>query len=138
MDVWAGSTRRLQKSMSVQTDFRQLVEDLIRKLLVEEVELFLVQAWMIWTQRNVVTNGGTLQDPSQLVKRASIFLDDFGASQEQLSVSNPVVREARWVPPPGNCFKLNFDAAIFQNLQASGFGAIIRNANGEVMASISA
>lgn len=68
VDVWAGSTRRLQKIMSVQTDFRQLVEDLIRKLLVEEVELFLVQAWMIWTQRNVVTNGGTLQDPSQLVK----------------------------------------------------------------------
>lgn len=129
VDVWAGSTRRLQKSMSVQTDFRQLVEDMIRKLLVEEVELFLVQAWMIWTQRNVVTNGGTLQDPSQLVKRASIFLDDFRASQEQLAVSNPVVREARWVPPPGNCFKLNFDAAIFQDLQASGFGAIIRNAN---------
>ena len=61
MDVWAGNSRRLQKSVSVQTDFRQLVEDMIRKLPVEEVEL-----------------------------------------------------------------------------QASGFGAIIRNGSGEVMASISA
>ena len=71
-----------KKVLSVQTDFRQLVEDMIRKLPVEEVELFLVQAWMIWTQRNVATNGGTLQDPSQLVKRASVFVDEFRASQE--------------------------------------------------------
>ena len=71
-----------KKVLSVQTDFRQLVEDMIRKLPVEEVELFLVQAWMIWTQRNVATNGGTVQDPSQLVKRASVFLDEFRASQE--------------------------------------------------------
>ena len=138
MDLWAGSSRRLQKSVNVQTDFRQLVEDMIRKLSVEELELFLVQAWMIWTQRNVATNGGTLQDPSQLVKRASVFWDEFRASQEQLAVPNPIERESRWVPPPGNCFKLNFDATIFQDLQASGFGAIIRNGSGDVMASISA
>ena len=78
-----------------------------------------------------------MQDPSQLVKRASIFLAEFRASKEQLVVPNSIVREPRWVPPPGNCFKLNFDAAIFQELQASGFGAIIRNGSGEVMASIS-
>ena len=123
--------------MNVQTDFRQLVEDMIRKLPVEEIELFLVQAWMIWTQRNVATNEGTLQDPSQLVKRASIFSDEFKAFQEQLVVPNPVERGSRWVPPPVNCFKLNFDAAIFEDLQASGFGAIIRNGSGDVMASIS-
>ena len=29
MDVWVGSLRQLQKSVSVQTDFRQLVEDMI-------------------------------------------------------------------------------------------------------------
>ena len=54
------------------------------------------------------------------------------------AVPNPIERGPRWVPPPGNCFKLNFDAVIFQELQASRFGAIIRNGSGEVMASISA
>ena len=72
------------------------------------------------------------------MKQAFVFLDEFRASQEQLAIPNLIERGPRWVPPPGNCFKLNFDAAIFQELQASGFGAIIRNANGEVMASISA
>ena len=55
-----------------------------------------------------------------------------------MTVQNPVERGPRWVPPPGNCFKQNFDAAIFQELQASEFGAIIRKDSGEVMASISA
>ncbi|KAL0015514.1 hypothetical protein SO802_002583 [Lithocarpus litseifolius] len=31
--------------------------------------------------------------------------------------------------PPLAEYKLNFDAAVFPNLQCSGFGAIIRNAN---------
>ena len=40
--------------LSVQTDFRQLVEDMIRKLPVEEVELFLVQDYWIWGNNPVI------------------------------------------------------------------------------------
>ena len=36
-----------------------------------------------------------------------------------------------------NRFKLNFDAAIFKEEDASGFGAIIRNERGEVMVALS-
>ena len=35
-------------------------------------------------------------------------------------------------------YKLNFDAAVFMEQQRSGVGAIIRNAQGEVMAGMSA
>ena len=44
----------------------------------------------------------------------------------------------RWNPPLSASFKINFDAAIFQDINATNFGAIIRNGLGEVMASISA
>lgn len=40
-------------------------------------------------------------------------------------------------PPPANHFKLNFYAAIFKDEETSGFGAIIRNESGEVMAALS-
>ena len=40
-----------------------------------------------------------------------------------------------WKPLVGQLFKLNFDAAIFEN--GSGVGAVIRNAAGEVMAALS-
>ena len=41
-----------------------------------------------------------------------------------------------WQPPPQSVFKLNFDAAIFSCLNKFGFGAVIRNDNGEVMAAM--
>ena len=43
-----------------------------------------------------------------------------------------------WRPPPEYTFKLNFDAAIFLDLNCSGVGAMIRNERGEVMAAMSA
>ena len=49
-----------------------------------------------------------------------------------------VPRGSQWRPPANNGFKLNFNAAIFHDLHASGFGAVIRNDSGKVMASISA
>ncbi|XP_030939010.1 uncharacterized protein LOC115963910 [Quercus lobata] len=43
-----------------------------------------------------------------------------------------------WQPPLGNCFKLNFDGACFDDGAASGYGAVIRNEKGEVMAALAA
>lgn len=95
-------------------------------------------AWLIWTQRNIVIFGGLIQDPSRLVKRASDFLDEFKQSQVQLAVTTTRARCSRWTPPFGSSFKLNFDATIFQDIKASGFGAVIQNSLGEIMAALSA
>ncbi|XP_030964215.1 uncharacterized protein LOC115985415 [Quercus lobata] len=43
-----------------------------------------------------------------------------------------------WQPPVGNCFKLNFDGACFDDGAASGYGAVIRNEKSEVMAPLAA
>ena len=137
-DIWARSMRKLQKGKGSQLDFLQLVEELMVKLSREELELFFVQAWLIWTQRNTVTFGGVIQDPSRLVKRAGEYLEEFKMSQVQLAVSTVRARSSRWIPPPCLSYKLNFDAAIFQDGEASGFGVVIRNNGGEVMAALSA
>ena len=42
-----------------------------------------------------------------------------------------------WKTPLDLVFKLNFDVAIFSNLNYSRVGAIIRNGKGEVMAAMS-
>ena len=42
-----------------------------------------------------------------------------------------------WQPLEGLMYKLNFDATIFIDISASGVGAIIRNASGQVMAALS-
>ena len=42
-----------------------------------------------------------------------------------------------WKPPPNSVFKLNFDAVVFVEAKRTGFGAIMRNDKGEVMAAMS-
>ncbi|XP_075659058.1 uncharacterized protein LOC142628915 [Castanea sativa] len=41
-----------------------------------------------------------------------------------------------WRPPLGSLYELNFDAAMFTNMNSTGIGAVIRNNMGEVMAAM--
>ena len=47
-----------------------------------------------------------------------------------------VLAQQTWQPPQGSLFKLNFDGACFDDGATSGYGAVIRNKKGEVMAAI--
>ena len=76
-DVWAGSRIRIQKCNLGQRDMVQLFQYLLDRLDTDEVELFLIQAWVIWNQRNSVLHGGKLKEPSWLNKRAAKFLEEF-------------------------------------------------------------
>ena len=42
----------------------------------------------------------------------------------------------RWIPLPQAVYKLNYDAAVFEDSASSGFSAVIRNSTGEVMAAM--
>ncbi|XP_065631673.1 uncharacterized protein LOC136068448 [Quercus suber] len=103
----------------------------------EELEIFLVQAWLIWNQRNAEIHGGHLREPGWLNKRAEEFLDEYRKAQMVLTPSNESSGSCTWRAPPAEEFKLNFDAALFSDQHCSGFGAIIRNSSGEVMAGMS-
>ena len=48
-DIWAGSVRKLQKFKHGQSDILQLMEELLERLNLEEMELFWTQAWLIWS-----------------------------------------------------------------------------------------
>ena len=137
-DVWAGCSIRLQKCTGEQGDILQLMELIIACLSTDDLELFLVQAWIIWNQRNGLIHGKQLQPPEVLTKRAQDFLAEFRQANVQLSASPNIPCPSRWRPPPVEHFKLNFDASIFQDGENSGVGAIIQNDRGEVMAALSA
>ena len=139
-DVWASSAIRLQKAGTVQVDFGQLVASLMPRLSLEELDLFWVICWQIWLQRNLILHGGAFQHPSRSNQRALDYLSEFHEAQEHLSVpvTVPVSASQAWQPLQGDLFKLNFDGACFNNGVDSGYGAVVCNGNGEVMAAISA
>ena len=112
-DVWAGCVPRLQKMPNSHGSIVKLLETLLDRLEISEVELFLVQAWFIWNQRNTALYGGSFKDPKCLNKRASDYLRDYQQAQRQLVVTTSTTQRTIWQPPPHSCLKLNFDAAIF-------------------------
>ncbi|XP_075640327.1 uncharacterized protein LOC142612082 [Castanea sativa] len=137
-DVWAGSSIMMQKCATNFHDFMQLFEVLLNRLDAAGMEIFVVQAWTVWNQRNSMVHGGQMKHPCWLNKRAADYMEEYRIAQEQLVVSNTISSGHHWQPPPQNIYKLNFDAAVFMEQQCSGVGAIIRNAQGEVMAGMSA
>ena len=103
----------------------QLWDELIARLTIDELELFLVQAWIIWNQRNAMIHGKQLQAPGVLNRRAKDYMEEFRRAQSRLVTRPLSLKPFNWRPPPLNCFKLNFDAVIFKDEEAFGFGAII-------------
>ena len=75
--MWVGSKVYLQKCTTGRGDILQLIEDLMARLTVDDMELFFVQCWVIWNQRNSVLHGGNIQDPSRLVRRAEDYLKEY-------------------------------------------------------------
>ena len=74
-----------------------------------------------------------------MITRARELLEDFRTAQDQMRTETAMqpTRDT-WQPLPQSVFKLNFDVAVFSCLNSSGFGAVIRNDKGEVMAAMAA
>ena len=53
-------------------------------LALEDLELVLVQVWLIWNQRNRVIHGGKFPEPSWLKKCALDYLEEYRATRDQL------------------------------------------------------
>ena len=121
-------------------DFRQLVKELMVKKTADEVDLFWVTCWQIWQQRNVVSRDGVLHHPSRLNQRAMDYLKEYCDAMDHLVVTGSNTGEVTqvWQPPPCLQYKLNFDRAVFDGGDYSGYGAVIRNEKGEVMVAMSA
>ena len=60
----------------------QLMEYLLDRVESQDMEVMLVQAWLIWNQRNRVVHGGKFHDLGWLNNRAREFLEDFRTASD--------------------------------------------------------
>nr|POE85803.1 hypothetical protein CFP56_07142 [Quercus suber] len=77
----------------------------------------------------------SLQD---LRSRALRFLRDFANArtptrQQQLPIP---AQRVRWIPPISPRYKVNYDGAIFKEIEAAGLGVIIRDSVGSVIGAL--
>ncbi|KAK9282161.1 hypothetical protein L1049_005073 [Liquidambar formosana] len=67
---------------------------------------------------------------------AQRYLEEYIAAQSRTRTESRVVG-ARWVPPMTGRFKINIDAALFAEISSVGFGVVVRNHEGQVIAEAS-
>ena len=115
-------------------DFKELSSWLIKRQ--QNLELFSVTAWTIWTHQNRVRMHQPCCNPNQLATIAKELLSKFLAVQP-LPQLQSTLTHARWRAPVLDMAKVNFDGAIFNKEQKSGINVVIRDAQGAVLASLS-
>ncbi|KAL0006865.1 hypothetical protein SO802_008367 [Lithocarpus litseifolius] len=132
--VWVATDFWSCRSSMQFLDFRELLGWIMQQQ--KQPELFAFTVWGIWTQRNrtrVQQPGCSLQQLAQESKcRLTEFIDI-----NPLPQPRPPLPRARWKPPPTDLVKINFDGAVFSDVNKSGVGAVARNCNGAVLASMS-
>ena len=106
----------------------------------KQLELFAYTAWSVWNQRNQVRVRAPAIAFHQIPGASRTLLQEYQSST--LSSDSHLHRrtqhvQQRWVPPPTNFVKINFDGAVFSKGKFSGVGAVIRDENGLVLGSCS-
>lgn len=131
-DVDFGWVDRQKTSMG---SFQNLVELIMQEPL--KLELFTTTAWFLWSRRNKLRLNEDALPLNRVVSEAKRYLSLHQQPVSNLPKNQSHVRETKWKPPEFNCFKTNFDGAMFTNIGEAGLGVVIRNHAGEIIAALS-
>ncbi|CAB4316864.1 unnamed protein product [Prunus armeniaca] len=103
----------------------------------DKQSLFAFTVWVLWNERNGVLFGSQPTPSRVLVQRAKDYDAEFKrySAANHRSLSSPV-RDIKWRPPTGNCFKLNVDGATDMETGARGAGAIVRDSHGNLVGAL--
>ncbi|KAM6562614.1 hypothetical protein CsatB_022612 [Cannabis sativa] len=120
--------------------FHDVAHMIYTSLTKEDVEFFLYTTWFIWFNRNKALKGQPHDQAHAIINFAKSFLADYKSS---LVVSAPFAcpiqppAPAIRSPPNSRSLKLNVDAASFSKEKGkAGFGGVIRNSEGLVVAAL--
>ena len=102
-----------------------------------DVDLLATIFWLIWSRRNVERMGESILDCHHNRARANLYLLEFKSAKvcERRAVAEGL-STVRWRPPSPNYYKMNFDGAIFSDVEAAGLGVVIRDSYGGVIGSL--
>ncbi|XP_015384281.2 uncharacterized protein LOC107176378 [Citrus sinensis] len=93
--------------------------------------------WVIWNARNNWLFNGKCEDPSRLIAKAMSIADSvkrIKQPEHNCSLELTSMQQNQWSPPSEDWVKVNVDAAIDEQNNLAGLGAVIRNYRGEVVA----
>ena len=95
----------------------------------------MVVAWFIWYRRNKNRLKEPCIPPGKIFEAAQTLLLEFQATPSRQPPSAPPTG-VKWKAPSPDFYKVNYDGTMFGESSEVGIGVVVRNENGEVMASL--
>ncbi|XP_075658761.1 uncharacterized protein LOC142628577 [Castanea sativa] len=135
--VWEENNQWCFRGNTSFTTFQALVQYVIDEG--KGLEKFAMLVWAIWYRRNQVRVSQKEFPYNQIGPFAIQLLHDFVQvlPKRQLQSRRADGQHVQWQPPPVTKFKVNFDEAVFKEDKQAGLGVVIRNHQGQVIASLS-
>ena len=87
-----------------------------------------------------MVHGGSFSHPNQVLKEAESVLEEYRLSNATSNMSQPSSSPTlveKWVPPPTNFIKINWDAAVDISRKIIGMGIIAWDEKGRFLVAIS-
>ena len=101
-----------------------------------DVVLLAFTSWSVWNRRNQLRFEESACPLNQILPLAKEKEREFKRLQPR-TLKMQHRKHTRWKPSDRDCYKVNYDGAIFEQQRKASLGVVIRNSNGEVMASMS-
>ena len=137
-EIWEavpGFEDRRQHSISNTIDLISVLHEKKKNL-----EIMAMVMWTIWYLHNQLQVSSNEFPRSQVLHQATPSLAIFQQSQQSICQPSAMPRpppHAQWSPPQPNCFKLNFDGAMFPELGKAGLSVVVHDSQGTMIASLS-
>jgi hypothetical protein len=134
-DVWCVGPKELQKCTDWGSEFLQVVEGIFAKYSFEVIAQFVGIARMIWLRRNEVVYGGGFLHPKLLVQQSVKAAEDFSLvwGQKESRTLETLILD-RWNAPFVGWMKVNSDASVDKTKGWLGYGVVVQDACGVVLA----
>jgi ribonuclease HI len=138
MDVWGQRGVAVQKMPSENMRFTQVVEKVFDRGNMEEFQQFVGLARRIWKRRNDVVHGKAFVHPDILAKGALLAVEEFVAANETGVVASTMAPHSNaWTAPQPGWLKVNWDASFQRTHSWMGFGVVVRDEKGRLVAATS-
>nr|XP_023916996.1 uncharacterized protein LOC112028530 [Quercus suber] len=135
-----GCTELDKKGSEVSWEFIDVVGQLLKwkDVYPDIMERAMITYWGIWRNRNEVKHGGKRKTGEAVIKCSNFLLEEFQTANEVRSRQEAQTREVvRWIALKHGQYKVNCNAAVFTRSREVGFGVIIRDCAGLVIATLS-
>ncbi|KAK9286693.1 hypothetical protein L1049_015096 [Liquidambar formosana] len=134
--VWFSNPLRLKVKNFPGVDFHSRMMDLSSLIVGSEWALVLMLVWALWNNRNEMLFGGVKRDPQLIIWSAYKLLQEYNSALEG-SAKDGGKESNSWVPPIEGVYKLNVDGVVFAETGSVGIGVVVRDFEGQPIATAS-